>query len=227
MGCALERRFGYIRCVGLEEPLDDGAAKVLELLWVAGDGLDERRIEEVELEELPEEVDDVADLAVLEDLGGLRADLRLRRLRVHSFDDAEPRAKDAPEDAVRGSLVTRRAAEDARRGRLCAHPNEEVTYEAGLANAGGAKKRDGPTNPAFGDVVERVLELAHLCHAPDEHRTPLGNAEPRGRHEADTVRHDTARVAPPSMASLVDLRARSWRCCLPSMSARPACAAVL
>ena len=56
----------------------------------------------LELEELPEEVGDVADLAVLEHGGELRAHLGLGGLGVHAFDDAEPGPQDAREDLVRG-----------------------------------------------------------------------------------------------------------------------------
>ena len=99
---------GALKCsgdvcgVGLEKALDDGAPKVSQLLRIALHRLDQRRVEELQIEELPEEIDDVADFAILEHRRGLRAHLRLRGFGVHALDDAEARAEDAPEDAVRG-----------------------------------------------------------------------------------------------------------------------------
>ncbi len=191
------RGLGDVRRVGLEESLDDRAAQMPDLLRVALHRLDERRVEELEVEQLPEEVDDVADLAILEDRGGLRAHLRLRRLGVEPFDDAEARAKDATEDAVRRTLIARRAAEDARpRLRpLRANANEEIAHEARLSDPGGAEQGHRAAHATLRNVVQRLLELAHLGHSPDEHRASFGDAETGGGHEAHAVGHHRQHTA--------------------------------
>ena len=168
--------------VGLEEALDDGAPEQPHLLRVAAHRLDQRRVEELELEELAEEVADVADLAILEDGRDLRADLRLRGLAVHALDDAEARAEHAREDVVGGALIARRAAEDARRAVLArALLREEIADEARLADAVGADERDGAGAAvvADGSAATRRARAARPCgrrgrRAGRSFRSPAG-----------------------------------------------------
>ena len=110
-----DERVGALARVGLGERLDDGAAHRAKLLRVALDGADQRRVLELEIEQLPEEVRHVADLAVLEHRRHLRAHLSLGRLGVHALDDAEPGAQHPREDLVGGAALASAAAEDARR----------------------------------------------------------------------------------------------------------------
>ena len=166
--------------VGLEEALDDRAAEEPHLQRVATHRLDQRRIEELELEELTEEVADVTDLAVLEHARDLRADLRLRGLAVHALDDAEASAEDAREDVVGGALIARRAAEDARRAVLGgALLREEIADEPRLADAVGADERDGAGPAVVAHRAQRFVEDAELGRSTDEHSAPVDRSEAR------------------------------------------------
>ena len=58
-------------------------------LSVCGECANERGVEELEPHELPEEVTDVADLAVSQDLRHLGANGLLLLFRAHAFDETE------------------------------------------------------------------------------------------------------------------------------------------
>ena len=96
-----------VRGVRLEERLEDGAADRVGLLQVVRDRAGERALVAAEAEELAEKIDDVADLAIVEDLGDLSADLDLRRVDVHPLDEPESAAEQPREQAERGDGVAR------------------------------------------------------------------------------------------------------------------------
>ncbi len=155
-------RVGPLRRVDLEEALDDGPAHRADLLRVALDRADERRALEVEIQQLPEEIRDVADLAIVEDVRQLRSYLRLGGADVGPLDDAEAGAKDTGEDLVRGSAFARRAAKDAGGGPSLPRPDEKIAHEAGLADA-----RRADDGHRVGELLlrregVRALELLHL-----------------------------------------------------------------
>ena len=79
-----------------------GRVECREPMEGRADGARERALFEGQVEELAEEVDDVAHLAVVEDAAHLGAHLRLEDLAVHAFDDPEAGAEEAREDAERG-----------------------------------------------------------------------------------------------------------------------------
>ncbi len=137
------------RGVGLEERFDDRTAKKMKLLLVPLDRLDQRRIQELEAEDLPEEIDDVADLSVLEDGRDLRSNLGLGGLWVHPLDDPEPRPERACEDCVRTPLIGRVAAEHPRRRvfRCATDVDQKITNEPRLTDPGRAEDRDSPSRP--------------------------------------------------------------------------------
>ena len=187
------------RRIGLEERLDDRAPEEVELLLVPFDGLDERRVEELEPEDLAEEVGDVADLPVLEDRGDLGADLGLRGLGVHPLDDSESSAKRPGEDGVSARLVRRVAPEDSRRrvALRARHVDEKIAHQARLADPRCAEDRDRPSDSPRADVRERRVELPKLGGAPLEHRaardvTTLGS-QPATGPTAACARRDTGR----------------------------------
>ncbi len=132
----------------------------------------------LELEQLAEEVGDVAHLAVLEHRGELRADLGLGGLGVHPFDDAEPGAQDrARRPRTPGPPRARRRgrrAGGASAPRESRDTDEEVADEARLADAGGADDRDGPRLLLVAGRGVGALELAHLGRAAGERRAALG-----------------------------------------------------
>ena len=175
--------------VRLEEALDDRATQEAHLVGIAAHGLDERRVHELELEQLAEEEADVADLAILEHGRDLRADLGLRRLGIHALDDAEARAENAREDVVRRAALTRRPAEDTRRRPLArALLGEEVAHEARLADPRGADERDRTRAALLANRLQRDVELAQLRGPPDEHRSTIDRTETRGG-ETQTLGH--------------------------------------
>ena len=179
-----DERLGALVRVGLQEALDDGPPHRPDLLRVALDGLDERRVLEAELEQLPQEVGDVADLAVLEHGRELRPHLGLGGLGIHAFDRAEPGPEHAREDLVRRAALARRALElrPAGRSRCRIAPmrtNEEVANQTRLADAGGAHHGDGPRLLLVAHRGIGALELAHLGRAAGQRRAALGGGEPR------------------------------------------------
>ncbi len=78
----------------------------------------ERAFEERQVHQLPEEVADVAYLAVIEHLGDLCADLGLRRFGIHAFHQPKARSEQAREDAVAERQVAGAAAVDSRQAVL-------------------------------------------------------------------------------------------------------------
>lgn len=125
--------------------LEHCAAHRVRLGGITRDCVDDGRRREVEIEQLPQEVEDVADAAILEHSGDLRTDLGLGGFAIHPLDDGEARPEHASEDVVRRPSVARRPAMDARRRlALAAGPREKVADEARLADARCAEDRDGP-----------------------------------------------------------------------------------
>jgi len=188
------------RRVLLPEALDDRAAQEVHLLRVRSHGLDERRVLELEVEELAEEVGDVADLPVLEHDRQLGADLVLGSLGGHPLCHTEARTEEPPEDAAGHPLVLGRAAEDARRGRSrgpvdAPEAHEKLANEARLSDARSAEHRDRPARARLLHDGERVLEGAHLGRTPHQQRAPLADREAGAGGEALMLSH--AMVASP------------------------------
>src|SRR5260370_32894142 len=90
-----DERIAAFARIGLQKALDDGAAHRANLLRVALDRPNERRILKTQVHQLTEKVGHVADLAVVEYSSELNAHPRLCRLRIHSLDDPETRAHNA------------------------------------------------------------------------------------------------------------------------------------
>ena len=189
VGSGVAGRDGHVQRIGLEEALDDCAAERAHLGGVAADRLDQRGIEELELEELPKEVTDVADLAILEDRGDLRADLRLRRLAVHALDDAETRAEHARKDVVGGAVIAGGAAKHARRAEITgARLGEKIPDETRLADSARADERDRARSPVVAHGTQRLVEHAQLGRSTDEAGTPVHRSE-GGRGKAASLGH--------------------------------------
>ena len=127
----------------LEEVLDDRPPHRRHLLRVALDGVDQRRVLEVEVEQLPEEVGDVADLAILEHGRELGAHLRLRGLGVHALDDPEARAQHPREHFVGRARAAGSAPKDTRGQVPLSRAYEKVPNETGLSDACRSDDRDG------------------------------------------------------------------------------------
>ena len=173
-----EARAGRVERVGDEEALQHRAAEQAHLLRLGPHRLDERRVHELEVEQLPEEEADVADLPVLEHGGDLGADLRLRGLRVHALDDAEARAEHAREDVVDAAVRPRRSAEHARGAQgAVAVPRQEVPHEARLADARRTEDGDRARLLVLTDAAKRLVQHAELGRAADERRSPIEAGE--------------------------------------------------
>ena len=159
--------------VGLEEALDDGAPHRAQLLRVALDRLDERRVLELEVEQLPEEVRDVADLAVLEHRArparapGPWPPRRPSPRRCRSAREGRARRPRTP-GPRRGPCRGRRAAP----ARSRATRTRKSRTRRVLPMPGRAEDRHRARLLLVARERVRALELAHLGRAP--HRASRG-----------------------------------------------------
>ncbi len=144
------------------------------------DGLDERRLGKLQVEERAEEVEELRHALVPERVRDGLAKGLLRRLRLGSLDDPEPRTEDPLHDAERRPAFARRRAIDADTPLSLVHPRRELVDEARLADARAPDDRDRLRLLLGQGARERFVELAHLGAAPDE-RCSLRVRHPRYR----------------------------------------------
>jgi hypothetical protein len=164
---------GAVRRVGLEERAHDGAPQQAPLDGVVGDGSRERALLEGDVEQLAEEIDHVADLAIAHDLRDLVTHGRAHVLGVHPLDEPEAHAQQAGEDAIRSVGVASAAAVQPRGERVLfgAVPDHELVDQAALAEPLGAEQGDHSGLAAPLDRLEGGVEARHLALAPDEGRS--------------------------------------------------------
>ena len=175
---------GHAARVGLEKSLEYRAAQLLGLVGVVVHRARERALLELEIEELPEKVGHVADLAVLEHLGHLGADLRLGAVGVHALDQPETRPQQPREHAVGGVQVARAGAVHARRPTraLVALPEDELLDQPSLANPGRSEQRNDARFDRVGvgeaDLLERLLHDRKLLVSAHERRPDMARRPP-------------------------------------------------
>jgi hypothetical protein len=187
-----------VRRVGLEERLEHGATDEARLRRVVAHGAREGALLARNPQEMAEEVDDIADLAVSHHLRDLSAYLALGVLDRHPFDQTEARAEDLPEQAIRGRGVSPAPAIDARdEGRLeRAVLDHEVLDQAALADPRRADQRHDAGLAPLLDGLQRLVEHRELGLASDEGRPGIADEPPRGlvlRHAGRTLVQLSAR----------------------------------
>jgi len=159
---------GILARVLLEEPLQDRAPDLLELLRMLLHGIEEGVVGEPDVHERAEEVEELGDPPVPEEIRDLPAELILDLRGLEALEDSETGPEDPREDAKRPSLGLRDAAVDLEVLVLGPGTAEELGQDARLADPVVADDRDHRGLLLLHDLPEQVLEVLQLAGPPDD-----------------------------------------------------------